>query len=195
MLPHIIKYITERSGSSVGSRRHWSNPSNYSETWRLRTVEAAQLISDANTIYEFGCGPENNLKHFISEFQTWKGFDLVSWNSDVDILDLNKNPNLTELSSVNNVDTFAFLGVFEYIRELERVISNLPITLQRVIFSYCAPLSDPEFRFRKSRGWVSNLSHIEIIEKFEAVGLQLLDEISFEKYPEFEQKIFKMVRN
>lgn len=174
-----------------GGKRYWLKSSNYSLAWSSRIDLAASLIAEDAVIAEFGCGPENNLGHSRFHFKSWQGFDLHAWNSKVSRINLNEKNFYNELNYLMAPTIIVLLGVLEYLKNPSQVLGVLAVNRTDFIVSYCHPNQTATPSFRKSMGWLHELSEQELLNLFEKIGYIATNSIIYQNEKNFKQVIYK----
>lgn len=173
----------------MGTKKYWKKEESYDKKWSQRTKIALELIDQDKVVYEFGCGPSNSLNQF-GNFRIYRGFDLVPWSEKVTRLNLDSTSDLLKCNKFEEADYFVFLGVLEYLENVENVVSHFPKRLNYIVTSYCVPIEGHE-AFRASRSWKNSLDENSLISLFKKYGFELTDKKEYEKHPQFEQNIYK----
>ena len=148
----------------------WRNPENLEAWWESRTEKIATLIPRGTRVIEFGAG-HRRLESYVDPTCTYIASDLVDRGPGTVICDLNNRP-LPDLGAMRP-DVAVFVGVLEYVKDLESVVSWLSRQVKCCAASYECAVSEPgtfaralETLRRAKSGYMSTYTEPELIELF-----------------------------
>lgn len=130
--------------------KRWGNNKSLHDSWNERTIMLAKKIPQNSKIFEFGAG-NRILKKHISETCEYNHADMVLRDADTMIIDLNK-----QLPAIDFVDFVVFIGVLEYVHDIEKVFMKYSHFTNNILLSYACLDEFPKKSFRRAQGWVSD---------------------------------------
>lgn len=150
-------------------RIHWQEFEYFHDHWRNRILLMATHIEPGQVIADLGCGKQW-LKDYIDDTCDYIPVDLVRRCDQTLVCNFNEYcfPNIY-------VDVSFLSGVLEYIYDVDWFIEQLAgHTKNKIIVSYCCFDERTSNRHdRKINKWVNDLSHEDLVNKFEAFGAKL----------------------
>jgi len=160
----------------------WQKDSQLYKDWDERTMILASYILPNARIIEFGSGNmivKTNLNNYKSYIPT----DIVPRFEETVVCDLNEGV----IPEVKNCDTAVFSGVLEYVYDVDRVFTELGITIKQVVLSYCC--ADIVKLSRDKNGWLSDYTKSDLEEIFIKQGFKI------ENYTEWRnQSLYNLIR-
>ena len=158
--------------STVGLKRHqnsdlsrWARTSNLDPIWESRARAVAQKIAPNSSVLDIGAG-NMDLKKFIAD-GSYQPADIVKRCPECFEVDLNKGEFPT-----GKYDCITFLGVLEYIHDVESVLIKCASSAPQIVISYCVGRWF-SFPYRLSMGWVNNFSRAILSRHFERSGYSI----------------------
>lgn len=156
-----------------------------SEWWHERARQAVNLWREALSkdavtkqklrIADFGCGDQKLklvLTNALGTACEYFGYDLNPQSAEIESCDLEESP------PTGPFDVIFCLGLFEYIRNLDLLLSRMHHACSYAVISFvtmkggeCSP---EEMR---KRGWVSQCSSGDLSEKLKAAGFTIRKQI------------------
>ena len=153
----------------------WSNPTNLLPSWDERAIIAARWINSGTNVLDIGCGKMVLEKH-LPIGCNYIPCDIVKRDERTNLLDLNDSVIPDQL--LKNTDTITFLGVLEYLFDLDKLFNQLSLSGKTILCSYCGTERSRKLD-RTNLGWVNDLNlkdfermvskHNMEIEKFEQI--------------------------
>lgn len=164
----------------------WSNESNLFTDWDERTKIISTLIPENVTVLEFGAG-RLVLKQLLHPSCNYQPSDIVDRGFGTIVCDLNND----DLPGFSAYDYIVFSGVLEYIYDLDRLFRHLEPICENMILSYATTdfTSNRNINIRRSYGWVSDYSKIELLLILKKYSFKLERELVWR-----DQTIFKLVK-
>jgi hypothetical protein len=123
--------------------------------WNARAAVAAALLRDQPVVADFGCGMMHLEKHLLPE-QRYLPVDVVARDSRTIVCDLNRE-ELPTLAAT----AVCFLGVLEYLHDVERVVASASRIYTVAVVSYCPQDAPGASGNRREHGWVNDYSSAE----------------------------------
>lgn len=134
--------------------QRWSNAQNLHSQWDERASLAANRIPEDASVLDVGCGAMA-LARYLKPGCRYFPADLIDRGNGCQIVDLNK----CEFPA-GTYDWIAFLGVLEYIHDVEWPLSRARGSAPNLIVTYCTHVgAKPELR--RGMGWVNDLTQSE----------------------------------
>ena len=120
------------------SQERWESTDSYGSTWPARAREMSQMLvrSDINlqTLSVLGCGPHRSFEAVLMECEekySIESYDLKAWDSDVKLLNLEKQNNFKGVKA----DCAIAAGVLEY-TDIKNAFNNCSSSFKFMLFSY-----------------------------------------------------------
>ena len=149
-LVRVPRFYQRRDDERAMAR--WASPDAFDFAWASRIAYMARFVDAGDTVMDLGCGP-GWLKEYLPLGCTYYGCDLVARDHDTLMSDFNKH----EFPEVV-VDVAFASGVLEYVRDWRWFVKAVARNSQRVILSYCTSDHFPDRNYRRSLGWINDLS-------------------------------------
>ncbi|CAM8468395.1 tetratricopeptide repeat protein [Candidatus Methylopumilus universalis] len=153
----------------------WQNPSNLLQSLDERAIIAARWINSGTNVLDIGCGKMVLEKH-LPIGCNYIPCDIVKRDERTNLVDL--NDSVIPDTLLKNTDTIVFLGVLEYLFDLDRLFNQLSLSGKTILCSYCGTEKSRKLD-RTNLGWVNDLNlkdfermvskHNMEIEKFEQI--------------------------
>lgn len=112
----------------------WHDPSIYKQHWATRAPRVIPLLASSRVVCDIGCGAPQTLRTLLPKTVKYLPADLKQWTPDTELCDL--NAGLFPEAALAAADTCVILGVFEYLNEPEKVLSEIAKRCPRLVFSY-----------------------------------------------------------
>ena len=146
------------------NRIRWNRNNSILKKWIERTEIVATLIEPNCSVLEFGAG-NMLLRELLPKGCNYTASDIVSRGEGTIVCDLNAKI----LPDLEFYDVIVFIGVLEYINDVNRVISYISKYCNNIIISYSMIEEKRiiEIIKRRIKGWVNDLSYKQIIEIFD----------------------------
>ena len=169
----------QRSRRQGSDKDYWATLDNHDPEWSPRSEKLASLIAPGQHVIEFGAG-RRHLESMLPIGCEYTPSDIVERGPETIVIDLNDRP-LPPLSDGPTIAVFA--GVFEYIHDVEEVLSWLSTnSITKVIASYEAATtaSYAERVRRAGSGWVNTHTPESLRAVFESAGYPTIVEDSWD---------------
>jgi len=173
----------ERHSDTGSDVARWSEDSNFHSNWDDRTKDLAALVSDRQTVIEYGSGPLG-AQRFLPETCGYVGSDLVLRGTGSLAIDLNAK----KIPFLPAADVALFSGVLEYVHDLPRLVERLASSVDEVVCSYAPTELNPGDR--EPHGWVNEYSTDALVDLFARVGFSVDHQAEWKR-----QVLFKFVRS
>jgi hypothetical protein len=136
----------------------WAQLASLATQWDARAAMAAEWIPAGSRVLDVGAGAMA-LGGALPEGCTYQPADVVERRPGCFVVDLNRRE-----FPPGQYDCVTFLGVLEYIHELEWPLQRAFEAAPHMIVTYCA-FTGPDVAIRRGMGWVNDLGAAD----FEAV--------------------------
>lgn len=160
----------------------WQNNEELFLDWNERTIILGSYVLPGSKIVEFGAGNmilKTHLKNYIS----YTPSDIVKRFEETLVCDLNQPISF----SMKSFDVVIFSGVLEYVYDIDRVFTELGLTIKQVVLSYCC--SDIVKLSRDKNGWLSDYTKNDLEQIFANQGFKI------ENYSEWRnQSLYNLIR-
>lgn len=178
------------------SSEYWSISKNYAPDWDRRSELAAKLLTNIGqfSLFELGSGPRFPLKVALADSDAISDYlacDLVQWDSQVKIFDLNKSENLKflgfedrKISGYSSV--FSLLGVIEYLEDVRGTLERLKPYCDFLLVSYCCRKNERSH----NTNWQNSYSETEFVDILNELNLRIATYQVNEDFEDFTQRIF-----
>jgi hypothetical protein len=147
----------------------WSKIENLATQWDSRAAMAAEWIPDNIRVLDIGCGAmalEKALKNGCQYFPC----DVVARRPDCIVADLNRGEFPLE-----QYDWVTFLGVLEYIHDIDWPVRRAAKIAPNMIVTYCTFVGE-DVSDRRGLGWVNDLRYDEFKTLLQQCGWRILRE-------------------
>jgi hypothetical protein len=134
-------------------RERWQEEANFEAHWSPRSSFAAALCGSSKWVCDVGCGMQS-LRNLLPAHATYLPADLKKWTDDTFTCDLNAGEFPKKYAEIS--DVLCFLGVIEYIYDLDALFENASRHTDRVVVSYNP--TDIAESDRRGYGWVNDLT-------------------------------------
>ena len=162
-----IKKVFLKKIVGISDYSRWKKKKAFHLNWDERTKILALYIRKNSRVFEFGAG-RLSLREMLPQDCEYLHSDLVKRNEDTLVVDLNKS-----LPEIPKVDFVVFSGVLEYVNDIETLIKHLAGKTNCFLFSYATLDKYNSVNFRRSQGWISDLSSEDIIRISKSITGQL----------------------
>ena len=170
-------------------RQKWGVPSSYNPQWAARAELAATVIADGERVLEVGVGG-GAFRDLIAGRCTWLGTDLQPVLPGVQALNLECDP-----LPAGSWDAVVMLGVLEYIHDTPGVLAKLFRHSPKLVMTYCLPRDGDVVPVRRGRGWVSDLTLVDLHNHAAQAGFTLVQTTPFNSADDFDQMMLVFTRN
>ncbi len=154
----------------------WSSPASYESFWNDRARVAAGLLGSATWLCDLGCG-QQALRHFLPANVRYLPADLVAWNPEVAVCELNANK--WHSLYLHCCDIVYVLGVLEYLNKPNEVLGRLARTCSEQVISYNpSDLSDFD---REGFGWMNSYTRPDLHQLLQDRGYDIVSSTVFER--------------
>ncbi|WP_176086423.1 glycosyltransferase [Martelella sp. HB161492] len=138
------------------------------QPWSERSAKAADYLSEAKSVTDFGCGTMP-LKQFLKSDQRYTPVDIVSRDAQTIVCDFN-----VDEPPVTGTEAAVCLGLLEYLHDPLAFLKFVSEHHRLVVLSYCTTDSPIPLEPRLAHAWVNALSQAEIEALFAEAGLQIV---------------------
>jgi hypothetical protein len=141
----------------------WSKIDNLATQWDSRAAMAADWIPEGSRVVDIGAGAMT-LGSLLKPGCEYQPADVVERRPGCLVIDLNQKQ-----FPPGSYDFVTFLGVLEYIHEIEWPLRRAAQTAPRMVVTYCTDIgADPAIR--RGLGWVNDLPAAEFVATLERCG-------------------------
>jgi hypothetical protein len=147
-----------------------------SKAWESRAKLAAQLLRDAESVADLGCGHMLLEPHLKARYIP---VDLVMRDARTIVVDFNKA--LPEIPATH----FAALGLLEYIYDLPAFLSTLQARFRGGVLSFAVRKDEESSRERLGFGWVNDESQKQLEELLVRCGFSIRESRQWQGMPQW----------
>jgi len=141
----------------------WARMDSLATQWDSRAAMAAEWIPDGSRVLDVGAGAMA-LGSVLSPRCTYQPADVVERRPGCFVVDLNRRE-----FPPGTYDFVTFLGVLEYVHEIEWPLERAREAAPRMIVTYCTDIgADPQLR--RGMGWVNDLPAGQFVAALERHG-------------------------
>lgn len=180
--------LTERLIREHGTdTARWSQPDNLATQWDARAAMAAEWIPGGARVLDIGAGAMA-LGALLKPGCEYRPADVVERRPGCPVIDLNQRQ-----FPPGCYDFVTFLGVLEYIHDIEWPLERAAEAAPRMIVTYCTDIgADPAIR--RGLGWVNDLPAAEFIATLERCGWKVEQSREVKRGPGNIQLMFQCSR-
>lgn len=194
---NIIHRVTQQTATVASAtkvwllktdKRRWKKVSQVIPHWDERNRIIAGLIPDKVSVVDLGSGAQTMRKH-LKRGCEYQPCDVIQSSPDVIHADFNSGiyPKLTK-----EYDFVVCSGVFEYMRDPNRFLSEIRHYGRTIIFSY-NPYTDGYPRLKRlACGWVNHLTEAQLKELFSANMLEWKELVRKSTSPTVDEIIYEL---
>jgi hypothetical protein len=140
------RLIHERSTDTA----RWAQVENLATQWDARAAMAAEWIPAGSRVLDVGAGAMT-LGSLLEPGCTYQPADVVERRPGCFVVDMNRRE-----FPPGTYDYVTFLGVLEYIHDIEWALQSAARAAPRMVVTYCTDIgADPALR--RGMGWVNDL--------------------------------------
>jgi len=135
----------------------WREFNNLASQWDERASKAAKFIGDNQLVLDVGAGAMT-LGKLIPISCTYFPADVVERSPGCQVVDLNKKE-----FPIGSFDWITFLGVFEYIHDIDWSLRQALTVASRMVVTYCSDIGT-SIQARRGLGWVNDYNKFQFEE-------------------------------
>jgi len=139
----------------------WEAGASLMPEWDERTKRLASFVKRGESVIEFGAG-RMVLPQFLPTGCAYTPSDIVDRGVGTIVCDFNDKT----LPPIPPHDVAFFSRVLEYVYDVRRLVTALSGTVGVFVLSYTVCASQAERHSRRTNGWVSDCSTLELFEIF-----------------------------
>jgi hypothetical protein len=141
----------------------WAEVGNLATQWDARAAQAAEHIPAGSSVLDVGAGAMA-LEALLKPGCTYQPADVVERRPGCFVADLNRGE-----FPPGRYDVVTFLGVLEYVHDIDWPLARAARAAPRLIVTYCADIgADPALR--RGMGWVNDLPADRFRERLGSAG-------------------------
>jgi hypothetical protein len=184
-------FLAAKSSLLKTDKRRWKKVSQRVPHWDERNIVIANLIPDGVSVLDLGSGAQTLRRHLKPGCQ-YQPCDVIQSSPDVIHCDFNSGiyPVLK-----TRYDYVICSGVFEYMRDPARFVSEVPKYGKKTIFTFNPSNPKQSVVARLAGGWVNHMEQDQVEQLFRSKGLSfrilhrknhtpIVEEIVYELVPE-----------
>ena len=164
----------------------WSMAGSLDSEWSNRARAIADHIPDSVSVLDIGAG-QMHLRDCLPAKVRYQPADIVKRADDCLVVDLNKGE-----FPAGTFNFITFLGVLEYVHDIQAVAHRSAEVAPEVVFSYCVGRSFA-WPYRLSMWWVNNCSTGELRDIFDRAGYEIKSMKTFKSKLMHQEVIFHAV--
>lgn len=131
----------------------WARPDSLATQWDARAAMAASWIPTQSRVLDVGAGAMA-LEVLLGAGCTYQPADVVARREGCLVVDLNRRQ-----FPPGNYDWVTFLGVLEYIHDIDWPLSRAREAAPRMVVTYCTHIGT-EVLTRRGLGWVNDFTRV-----------------------------------
>jgi hypothetical protein len=169
-------------------KRRWATVSQEIPPWDDRNCLIATFIPDGSSVVDLGCGAQTMRRH-LKPGCTYQPCDVIQ--SSPDVIHCNFNSGVYPVLPMK-YDYVICSGVFEYMREPARFVSEIRQYGRKIIFTFNP--SNPKHTVveRLTRGWVNHMREDQLQQLFTENNLAFRDLHRNDRTPTIQEVIFEL---
>lgn len=142
----------------------WAKMDSLATQWDSRAAMAAQWIDAGVSVLDIGAGAMA-LEKALKPGCTYQPADVVERRPGCFVVDLNRGD-----FPAGRYDWVTFLGVLEYIHDVDRALVRAGEAAPRMIATYCTYIPGSDVAHRRGMGWVNELTTEEFTRALARTG-------------------------
>lgn len=180
--------LARLASAGVPDRQKWGAVSSYNPQWARRAQLAASFIADGERVLEVGVGA-GAFRDLVVGRCPWLGTDLQPVLPGVKMLNLECDP-----LPAGEWDAVVMLGVLEYIHDTVGALAKLFGAANKLVMTYCLPRAGDVVPLRRERGWINDLTLVQLQDHAATAGFALSKTSLFNSTDDFEQMVLVFTR-
>jgi hypothetical protein len=147
--------------------QRWAQLDSLATQWDARAAMAAEWISPGSRVLDIGAGAMA-LGSALQPGCTYQPADVVERRPGCFVVDL----NLGQFPP-GAYDYVTFLGVLEYVHDVDAVLARAALAAPRMIVTYCTFVTGGDVAIRRGMGWVNELTAAQFTGALERCGWRI----------------------
>lgn len=130
----------------------WAQMASLATQWDARAAMAAEWIPAGSSVLDVGAGAMA-LEQLLKPGSRYQPADVVARREGCFVVDLNRGD-----FPPGTYDWITFLGVLEYVHDVDAALVKARGAAPRMIVTYCTYLPGSDVQARRGMGWVNELT-------------------------------------
>ena len=147
--------------------QRWAQMDSLATQWDARAAMAAEWIAEGSRVLDVGAGAMA-LGSVLKPGCTYQPADVVERRPGCFVADLNRGE-----FPPGSYDCVTFLGVLEYVHEVDAVLVRAALAAPRMIVTYCTFVPGGDVAIRRGMGWVNELTAPQFTGTLERCGWRI----------------------
>lgn len=144
--------------------RRWAQLDSLATQWDARAAMAAEWIPEGSRVLDIGAGAMA-LGSVLKPGCTYQPADVVERRPGCFVADLNRGE-----FPPGSYDWITFLGVLEYVHDVDAALERARGAAPRMIVTYCTFTPGADVAIRRGMGWVNDLTAPQFTAALERCG-------------------------
>jgi hypothetical protein len=175
-----------RAGGTDTAR--WAQMNSLATQWDSRAVMAAEWIPDGSSVLDVGAGAMA-LGSVLKPHCTYQPADVVERRPGCFVVDLNRGE-----FPPGQYDWVTFLGVLEYVHDIDAALRRALGAAPRMIVTYCTYIPGSDVGIRRGMGWVNEFAAPAFTAALERTGWRVERSREVKRGPGNIQMMFECAR-
>ena len=171
-----------REGGTDTAR--WAQLDSLATQWDARAAMAAEWIEPGSSVLDVGAGAMA-LGSLLKPGCTYQAADVVERRPGCFVADLNRGE-----FPPGRYDWITFLGVLEYVHDVDRALVRAREAAPRMIVTYCTQVG-ADAVYRRGMGWVNDFSAAQFTAALERCGWRVEQSREVKRGPGNVQMMFR----
>jgi len=155
----------------------WARLESLATQWDARAAMAAEWIAAGSSVLDVGAGAMA-LEKALSPGCAYQPADVVERRPGCFVVDLNRGE-----FPPGRYDWITFLGVLEYVHDVDRALARAAEAAPRMIATYCTFVPGGDIATRRGMGWVNELTAAQFGEALARTGWRIEREREVKRGP------------
>lgn len=156
----LTEQLMREHGTDIG---RWSRQENLATQWDARAAMAAEWIAENSRVLDIGAGAMA-LESVLPRGCAYQPVDVVERRPGCFVADLNQRQ-----FPPGTYDRITFLGVLEYVHDIDWPLQRAREAAPRMIVTYCSD-TGADVALRRGMGWVNDFTAPAFVAALERCG-------------------------
>ena len=162
----------------------WAQTTSLATQWDARAAMAAEWIPAGSSVLDVGAGAMA-LEQVLKPGCKYQPADVVARREGCFVVDLNRGE-----FPPGEYDWITFLGVLEYVHDVDSALAKATRTAKRMVVTYCTHVPGSDVQVRRGMGWVNDLAAEQFLAALARCGWRVAGSREVKRGPGNIQSMF-----